>query len=272
MAEPPCPHLCRCPTSLATPAITSGLTSGIVQWRPAHGQCAGRGEPHDLLGHQELRRRRQLPGPGDMAAGAAIGLVVASGRQARARGYRQRDEVPIRVTWLPVPSRCTPGSLRGWRCCRCSLPLARRSMPALYYGVPGWNQLHSPFRWVFPFTLSMIVLAAGGLDGLLDAANLTIGDRQLSTVQFARGERSRFPHRLGRIGGVALVAASYFMPARFIAVGQRLVDGSDLAQMAFADGRMFWSYQAAESDPLWAGRAGGRGTALGAKPQTDRPV
>ncbi|MBP6440205.1 MAG: YfhO family protein, partial [Caldilineaceae bacterium] len=25
----------------------------------------------------------------------------------------------------------------------------------LYYGLPGWNQLHSPFRWVFPFTLSM---------------------------------------------------------------------------------------------------------------------
>ncbi|MBK8051511.1 MAG: hypothetical protein IPK16_33160 [Anaerolineales bacterium] len=37
----------------------------------------------------------------------------------------------------------------------------------LYYGVPGWNQLHSPFRWVFPFTLSMAVLAAVGLNGLL---------------------------------------------------------------------------------------------------------
>ena len=22
----------------------------------------------------------------------------------------------------------------------------------LYYGLPGWSQLHSPFRWVFPFT------------------------------------------------------------------------------------------------------------------------
>jgi hypothetical protein len=30
----------------------------------------------------------------------------------------------------------------------------------------------------------------------------------------------------------------------FIAFGQRVVEGSDLAQMAFADGRMFWSYQA----------------------------
>ncbi len=34
-------------------------------------------------------------------------------------------------------------------------------------------------------------------------------------------------------------------PTPFITFGQRVVDGSDLAQMAFADGRMFWSYQAA---------------------------
>jgi hypothetical protein len=33
----------------------------------------------------------------------------------------------------------------------------------LYYGLPGWSQLHSPFRWVFPFTLSMAVLAGAGL-------------------------------------------------------------------------------------------------------------
>ncbi|MCB0185683.1 MAG: hypothetical protein KDE31_15550, partial [Caldilineaceae bacterium] len=29
----------------------------------------------------------------------------------------------------------------------------------LFYGLPGWSQLHSPFRWVFPFTLSMALLA-----------------------------------------------------------------------------------------------------------------
>ena len=37
----------------------------------------------------------------------------------------------------------------------------------LYYGLPGWSQLHSPFRWVFPFTLSMAVLAGAGLNALL---------------------------------------------------------------------------------------------------------
>ncbi|RLT32944.1 MAG: hypothetical protein DWI57_18040, partial [Chloroflexi bacterium] len=43
----------------------------------------------------------------------------------------------------------------------------------LFYGLPGWNQLHSPFRWVFPFTLSMAVLGGIGLEQLL---RLGIGD------------------------------------------------------------------------------------------------
>ena len=42
----------------------------------------------------------------------------------------------------------------------------------LFYGLPGWDQLHSPFRWVFPFTVSMAVLAGMGLHELMDAAIL----------------------------------------------------------------------------------------------------
>ena len=34
----------------------------------------------------------------------------------------------------------------------------------LYYLLPGYSQLHSAFRWVFPYTLSMAVLAGYGLD------------------------------------------------------------------------------------------------------------
>ena len=37
----------------------------------------------------------------------------------------------------------------------------------LYYGLPGINQLHSPFRWIWPFTISIAVLAAIGVDGLM---------------------------------------------------------------------------------------------------------
>ena len=41
----------------------------------------------------------------------------------------------------------------------------------LYYGLPGINQLHSPFRWVFPFSLGIAVLAGYGFDFLADKRN-----------------------------------------------------------------------------------------------------
>jgi O-antigen/teichoic acid export membrane protein len=47
------------------------------------------------------------------------------------------------------------------------------------------------------------------------------------------------------LGTLLLLAISVANPTPFITFGQRVVDGSDLAQMAFADGRMFWSYQSA---------------------------
>ncbi len=106
-----------------------------------------------------------------------------------------------------------------------------------YYGLPWYKQVHSPFRWVFPLTLSVAVLAALGADALLRAS-----------------EDRRWLRRVARLialalivaGGGALLAvgASLVWPDPFIAAGQRVVNGSDLAQMAFADGRMFWSYQA----------------------------
>ena len=37
----------------------------------------------------------------------------------------------------------------------------------LYYGLPGINQLHSPFRWIFPLTVALALLAGAGLDTLL---------------------------------------------------------------------------------------------------------
>ncbi|MCB9138860.1 MAG: oligosaccharide flippase family protein [Caldilineaceae bacterium] len=155
----------------------------------------------------------------------------------------------------------------------------------LYYGVPGWNQLHSPFRWVFPFTVSMAVLAAYGLDKWLmenseylivngaenrlsradrpdhratppspisQSPNLQspISQSRISNLQSSIFNLSFLTRLLAAISaftGLAvllLVAVSYFLPATFIALGQRIVDGSDLAQMAFADGAMFWSYQA----------------------------
>lgn len=36
----------------------------------------------------------------------------------------------------------------------------------LFFGLPGFDQLHTPFRWVFPYALSLVVLAGLGADRL----------------------------------------------------------------------------------------------------------
>ncbi|MCB0113241.1 MAG: oligosaccharide flippase family protein, partial [Caldilineaceae bacterium] len=114
----------------------------------------------------------------------------------------------------------------------------------LFYGLPGWSQLHSPFRWVFPFTVSMAVLGGIGLERLLvlnEESRLKIGRISVShhSLFFILASSAI----LAGLAALAAVAVSYFVPAPFIALGQRIVDGSDLAQMSFADGYMFWGYQ-----------------------------
>ena len=113
----------------------------------------------------------------------------------------------------------------------------------LYKGLPGWEQLHSPFRWVYPFTLSMVVLAGIGLDELL---SLQTKDLRLKIGSMAFNLRSLIFLTAILIGFVtlAVVATSYVLPNPFISLSQRLLDSSEQAQRAFADGRMFWSYQA----------------------------
>ncbi|MCE7987966.1 MAG: hypothetical protein DYG89_42925 [Caldilinea sp. CFX5] len=115
----------------------------------------------------------------------------------------------------------------------------------LFYGLPGWSQLHSPFRWVFPFTLSMALLAGIGLQRLLEIERF----RDLEIDRLGRISRSlnlsiSLLTLLAGLGVLALIGVSLFLPAPFIAFAQRIIDGSDLARMAFTDGRMFWSYQA----------------------------
>jgi O-antigen/teichoic acid export membrane protein len=107
----------------------------------------------------------------------------------------------------------------------------------LYYLVPGYSQLHSAFRWVYPYTLSMAVLAGFGLDLLLRSE---AGDpvrkiaKVLGWVVTAAGA-----------GALVVVAASLIIPAPFVALGDRLLTASELAAArGFADGAIAWSYEA----------------------------
>ena len=120
----------------------------------------------------------------------------------------------------------------------------------LYHGLPFWNQLHSPFRWVYPFTLSIAVLA--GLGATYLARYVSPRDR--ADAEAKRSEASRYSlYKFslylgwlafwGGLAGLIVMIAMLVFPAPFIRLAQMLVDRSELAQHAFADGRQFLGYQ-----------------------------
>ncbi len=104
----------------------------------------------------------------------------------------------------------------------------------LYYLLPGIKQSHSPFRWVFPFTFSIAVLAGCGASWLAD-------------------QRSRLDLRAirwvgvfvltGGLSGLAALVLSPRFPGLVLPLADRALASLALAENAFADGRAFFSYQ-----------------------------
>jgi len=111
----------------------------------------------------------------------------------------------------------------------------------LYYGLPGIKQLHSPFRWVFPYTLSVAVLAGFGTRRLMDL-------RQGQAEEGGKVNRpwvslltwSTLGCGLLLLGGLLLV---FFAPGTFIPLADRFLSAVEQAQEAFTSGQMFLSYQ-----------------------------
>ncbi len=98
----------------------------------------------------------------------------------------------------------------------------------LYYGFPGINQLHSPFRWVFPLTLVVALLAGFGMDSL-----------ERETDKWAR----RFGIGLIGVGGltlIGLVGARLFYP-QIAPLVEKVFTSLALATQAYSDARMFFS-------------------------------
>ncbi|MGC8780427.1 MAG: oligosaccharide flippase family protein [Anaerolineae bacterium] len=119
-----------------------------------------------------------------------------------------------------------------------------------FYLLPGFNQLHSAFRWVYPYTLSMAALAGFGISALLEAREQAIRP----TDCFVAAEQRALlgtARRLGILslfagaGSLAAVLLSMVVPAPFLAIGSRILASSDLARArGFADAAMAWSYEA----------------------------
>lgn len=105
----------------------------------------------------------------------------------------------------------------------------------LIFWLPGVNQLHSPFRWVWPYTLAMAALAGFG-------------------VEAARRMPAESVRRLGglaALAGVGVIAAVGLGRLFFDTIEPvvtRLWHGLALADQAFPDVRVFYSYEG-----LWIG-------------------
>jgi O-antigen/teichoic acid export membrane protein len=111
----------------------------------------------------------------------------------------------------------------------------------LYYGLPGYSQLHSAFRWVFPYTLCIAALAGYGADWALSS-----GSRMCARANPARW--LAILAMLGGAGALLLVLASILMPGPFLAIGDKIVNWGFWADRVqargFTDGAMTWSYEA----------------------------
>jgi type IV secretory pathway VirB3-like protein len=117
----------------------------------------------------------------------------------------------------------------------------------LYYGLPGVKQLHSPFRWVFPYTLSVAVLAGFGARQLVDLqrnSGLSSGEQGPRTDAYRRWlsalTGSTFWAGAVLVTGLVIVL---IVPGPFVPIADRLLDTVPEARQAFTSGQMFLSYQ-----------------------------
>ena len=207
-----------------------------MRWQPA--TVNRYGEPNDTIfwGIKNYVEGGNYVGIGTWLL-AALAVVIALARRAAAAQNGAFDKLRPPTTFFALLALLSLLFAFG-------TPL----YALLFYGLPGWDQLHSPFRWVFPFTLSMAVLGAIGLEQALSLGtpgsprrSIAVGRVRvacrpliflLSCASIAAG-----------LAALLMIVASFFFPSAFVNLAQRVVDGSDLAQAAFADGRMFWGYQ-----------------------------
>jgi len=102
----------------------------------------------------------------------------------------------------------------------------------LFYGLPGWNQLHTAFRWIFPWSLSVAFLAGVGTQYLADGLSkrvVTIIGALLAMIG---------------LGTLAVFGLSFIVREPFLQIADAFVNASDLAKPVFETGQAFWSYQA----------------------------
>ncbi len=105
---------------------------------------------------------------------------------------------------------------------------------AVIYHLPGLGQLHTPFRWVFPYTLSIAILAGFGADFL----GQKVIDRTYARVRAC----SKVLCCSGLAVILAVLMSRLVFPTQTLRLADAAVTRLAKANTAFINGRMFYSY------------------------------
>ncbi len=106
----------------------------------------------------------------------------------------------------------------------------------LYYGLPFVNQLHTPFRWVFPLSLAVAVLAGFGADYV---SSKRLESREWRSPVFLLSA-------LSILGGILFLVGllgARLAYGRIQPIVERVFLGMALAADTFPDTRTFFSYE-----------------------------
>jgi O-antigen/teichoic acid export membrane protein len=117
----------------------------------------------------------------------------------------------------------------------------------LYFGLPGIDQLHSPFRWKFPLTLCLAVLAGIGFDGLTAPTLAPKGKIWGKALPGMGAQISPLAAHIPKLG-IALGALTIWLVAviraswsGFSPLIANLLDRIDLAKERFINAQTFFS-------------------------------
>jgi O-antigen/teichoic acid export membrane protein len=118
----------------------------------------------------------------------------------------------------------------------------------LFYGVPGFSQLHSPFRWIFPLTLALALLGGAGLDSLEPEARRhpQIGTYRLK-LHTPQVSKAYWPASVLVISAGALILAAIVVLRLAWPMVKPFFDQlvrSEAVRQGFTSAEMFFSYQA----------------------------
>jgi O-antigen/teichoic acid export membrane protein len=119
----------------------------------------------------------------------------------------------------------------------------------LYYGLPGIDQLHTPFRWLFPLTICLAVLAAFGTEAL----SRSRGEDEYGAEYWKTEAADKPLYVVAKRGGWVLVYSgiailvglfcSRLFFDRIESLVDRVYQGLAKANTAFPDAKSFYSYE-----------------------------